>query len=314
MTDILAFLAISPATSEIILSVRGTATLVNWLADVLWTREATSLCAGCEAHLGFLTAYSEIVGAVNASLVAAMARYPSYRITITGHSLGGAVATLLALHFRDALRGALMNRGKAGGGSGIALYTYGSPRVGNLALAEYVTQQQSGSASGGNFRVTHEADVVPRVPPVIEDYRHISPEYWLSPGPHTRTVYDASQVDKCDGYASAGCNAGALWWDVDVTSHLYYLVAISQCGENYSTAARLSFGGGSGGQLPGTGYHRNGNVTGPVNGTTATNSSNATIDGFLTPDTTNSLAMYAKLDQEYMAALKQAGGVMEPVF
>lgn len=346
ITDILAFLAISPATSELILSVRGTTSLTNWLDDVLWARAATSLCSGCEAHLGFLTAYSELVAAINASLVTALARYPSYRIVVTGHSLGGAVATLLALHLRDALRGLLLLL-DPGRGGGIALYTYGSPRVGNRALAAYVTQQQSGTASGGNYRVTHAADGVPRVPPAIADYRHVAPEYWLTPGPDGRTVYDPRLVAVCKGYASGRCNAGTPWWEVDIPSHLYYLVAISRCGEGgggeeeeeeeigatlgFSAAGRLSFdGGGGGGREGGGGYQYNGGIMGnengngngtgplgPVNGTTATNSTNATVDGLLTPATTNTLAMYAKLDQEFMAALEETGpggDVAKPVF
>lgn len=305
MTDILAFLAISPATSEIIVSVRGTSSLTNWLDDVLWEREATTICSGCTAHMGFLSAYNEIVGPINTSLRAAMAAYPTYKIIMTGHSLGGAIATLLAMHFRDALRGLLMSRG------GVALYTYGSPRVGNLALATYVTQQQTGQPSGGNFRVTHNHDVVPRVPPAIEGFRHVSPEYWLTPGPDTRTVYTPGDVQECDGYANAGCNAGAPWYHVDVTGHLYYLVAISHCGMDLSSSSsRLSFAGAGAGAGPVSGGQPlYGNGTGPVNGTTATNgTSGIIINNGLTPETTNTLAMYAKLDQEFMAALKQTGG------
>lgn len=238
-----------------------------------------------------------------------MALYPHYKITITGHSLGGAVATLLACHFRDSLRGALMSNRNTGG---VSLYTYGSPRVGNLALATYVTQQQSGRASGGNWRLTHAADVVPRMPPAIEGYRHVSPEYWLTGGAGVQMAYRPDQVLTCDGYASTDCNAGEPWWEVDLDSHRYYLVAISRCGDNDTTAMdRVPFGRGSMGSSRGNGTTEA--EAGPVNGTTAMNSSlgNATspLDGggLLTPDTIDTLAMYAKLDQEYMAALAETG-------
>jgi hypothetical protein len=37
---------------------------------------------------------------------------------------------------------------------------------------------------GGNFRVTHTSDAVPKLPPLSigMDYKHISPEYWISSG------------------------------------------------------------------------------------------------------------------------------------
>lgn len=293
-TDILAFLAVSPATSEIIISVRGTSSPANWLANPLWTQEPTILCPGCKAHPGFLAAYDELAGPVNSSVRAAMALYPRHKITVTGHSHGGAVATLLACHLRDALRGALLKNRNTGG---VSLYTYGSPRVGNLALATYVTQQQSGRASGGNWRITHDGDAVARMPPVIEAYRHVSPEYWL---------VEAAAVRVCEGYANGDCNAGEPWWEVDLDSHEEYFVAIGWCGSNESAGGRDDYGpppaGPSGGSV------------GPVNGTTATNSSSnastttTTGGGGLSPDTIDTLAMYAKLDQEYMAALAKTGG------
>lgn len=291
----MAFLAISPTTSEIIVSVRGTCSLTNWLNDTLWAQQPTDLCDACSAHVGLYAAYSEIVGPINTSLRSALARHPGYQITMTGHSLGGGVATLLAAHFRDALRGVLLAAHNSGG---IALYTYGSPRVGNLALAAYVTQQQSGRPSGGNFRITHAADVVPRVPPAVHGFRHVSPEYWLAAGPSTRTAYVPEDVDRCDGYANGRCNAGAAWWAVDVRSHWYYLVAIGDCGKGATP------------RMPSSDHCGNGTTWpwGPVNGTTATNGS---VDG-LSPETANRLAMFAKLDQEFMAALEEGGGESVP--
>lgn len=88
---------------------------------------------------------------------------PDYKLVITGHSLGGAVATLAAAVFRKQ-------------GLELTLYTFGSPRVGNEALAKYI------SASGTNFRVTHLNDPVPRLPPLTLGYRHIEPEYHIFSG------------------------------------------------------------------------------------------------------------------------------------
>lgn len=239
-TDVQGFIAVDYTAQEIVISVRGTSSLSNWLTDLVWAPQPTAMCRDCWAHLGFLFAYSEIVKTVNATLSSATKLYPSYKITLAGHSLGAAVGTLLATRLRDI-------------GYEMDVYTYGSPRIGNEALARYISHQKGGS----NYRVTHLADLVARLPPLDREFRHSSPEYWLQPGPSDRTSYEATEIEICTGYANVACNAGAPWWFLDITSHLYYLVAISHCGE---TEPRLRF------------------ENEPLNGTTAVNSSEAGLD------------------------------------
>lgn len=239
------------------------------------------MCDGCWVHFGFLFAYEEIASSVNTSLTSAIKLFPSYKITVTGHSLGGAVATLLGMYIRDA-------------GYGADVYTYGSPRVGNQALARYITHQSS-----NNYRVTHLGDAVARLPPMQIGFRHTSPEYWLSDGTPRTVDYDPDDVVVCTGYYNIACNSGEPWWQVDLTSHFYYLVAISHCGES---TPRLSLG-----RVPDT---RADSGPGPVNGTTATNSTSGGLD----PTVADNVAMQAKLDQAYANALAADNGAMEIVF
>ncbi|KUI61601.1 Lipase [Cytospora mali] len=278
-TDVLGLIAVDSTAQEIVISVRGSMSLTSWIGDVIWARELTSMCDGCWAHFGFLFAYREIASSVNTSLASAVRLFPSYKITVTGHSLGGAVATLLGMHIRDA-------------GYDADIYTYGSPRVGNEALARYITHQP-----GSNYRITHLADAVARLPPMQIGFRHTSPEYWLSDG-YPRTVdYDPDDVAVCKGYYNAECNSGAPWWLVDLTSHFYYLVAISHCGES---TPRLSLGSIADDDV----------VSGPVNGTTATNGTTEGLD----PTVADNIAMQAKLDQAYASALAASSGAIEIVF
>ncbi|RAL01130.1 uncharacterized protein BO80DRAFT_434774 [Aspergillus ibericus CBS 121593] len=51
-------------------------------------------------------------------------------------------------------------------------------RIGNLALADYITDQDKGS----NYRVTHTDDIVPKLPPELLGYHNFSPEYWITSG------------------------------------------------------------------------------------------------------------------------------------
>lgn len=129
---------------------------------------------------------------------------------MTGHSLGAAVATIAAATLR-----------KQQPSASIDLFTYGSPRVGNAAFADFVTAQ-----AGAEFRVTHLDDPVPRLPPAEFGYRHTSPEYWLSTGTATTTDYGVADVKVCQG-TDTSCNAGTLGLNTD--AHLYYFEAIAGC-------------------------------------------------------------------------------------
>ena len=77
-------------------------------------------------------------------------------VHVVGHSLGGAVATLVAAHFSS--------RGKA-----VKLYTFGCPRVGALG-AQYAMESSLGKEN--IYRVSHDLDPVTMVAPY--PYGHLN--------------------------------------------------------------------------------------------------------------------------------------------
>jgi triacylglycerol lipase len=104
--------------------------------------------AGGKVHSGFLKAFSETSPLIT-ELVAN--RLAGQRIWLTGHSLGGALATLAAAYLgAEAIQG---------------LYTYGCPRVGDAAFASILPAQSY-------IRFVHRDDWVPTVPPGILGYVH----------------------------------------------------------------------------------------------------------------------------------------------
>ncbi|KAI1444830.1 alpha/beta-hydrolase [Annulohypoxylon stygium] len=210
LTDIQGYIASDDTNKLIVASFRGSSSIRNWIADLSFILVDCDLVKGCLTHAGFLTAYKEIASDVSAALKTAVAAQPTYKIIFTGHSLGGAVATIAAGYARKQ-------------GYAADLYTYGSPRVGNDAFVGFVTNQ-----TGSEYRVTHLDDPVPRLPPIILDYRHTSPEYWLSDGTANTTSYAAKDIKVCAGFANTDCNAGTGGLDVD--AHLHYFEAISGCG------------------------------------------------------------------------------------
>ena len=103
---------------------------------------------GGKVHAGFLRAFTEIADRLDEIV---KARRLEQRLWLTGHSMGGALATLAAAHL---------------GGSAVqGLHTYGCPRVGNAAFAGLLPVET-------NNRFVHRDDWVPALPPEFLGYVH----------------------------------------------------------------------------------------------------------------------------------------------
>jgi hypothetical protein len=129
---------------------------VQDLSTDLKVRKAEWLHDG-SVHRGFMTAYISVM----AQIVGYVA--PAKRIIITGHSLGGALATLCAddlanLHFPVA-----------------EVCTFGSPRVGNGSFARHYNEE----LEFATLRFVNAGDPVPHVPWVFGTYRHVGTQAYL---------------------------------------------------------------------------------------------------------------------------------------
>lgn len=205
--DLEGYVAVDQVRQEIVVAFRGSSDLRNWIADFLFIQTPYSYCDDCWVHDGFKESWDEISSYAFDYVEAAFAAYPDYTLVLTGHSLGAAVATIAAVELRLA-------------GYACDIYTVGSPRVGNLAFAQFVTAQ-----AGAEYRATHFDDPVPRLPPIVIGYFHTSPEYWLEAGPATNIDYTISEIATCVGYANTSCNAGTT--GLDGNAHEYYFQYMS---------------------------------------------------------------------------------------
>lgn len=82
---------------------------------------------------------------------------------VTGHSLGGAIATLTAYHASSYH-------------PNLHLYTFGSPRVTNSLLSRKISR----TLGKRSHRCVHGVDIVPRIPPLF-NYTHISDLVYFDP-------------------------------------------------------------------------------------------------------------------------------------
>lgn len=143
------FTAYNPDRNEIAVTFRGTATLKVLIADLVIDLVDYPLCRGCMVHRGFLTLYNSIAGTVHQHVQELMVKHPSASIRATGHSFGAAMAILATLDLQYVF------------GTVLPPYTFGQPRVGNLAFAKYLNKKTPA------YRVVHYADLIPTLPPRV---------------------------------------------------------------------------------------------------------------------------------------------------
>jgi hypothetical protein len=85
-------------TKSIILAIRGTATTKDVLIDGLATTKSIILDDNeYYAHAGFLQASSHIADKTASQLTKLLTDNPGYKLTVTGHSLGGGTATITGI-------------------------------------------------------------------------------------------------------------------------------------------------------------------------------------------------------------------------
>jgi predicted lipase len=89
-------------------------------------------------------------------------KYPSARILATGHSLGGALSVIAGLRL------------KAKFNVKVVVHNFGCPRIGNAAMAQFIFTRVDTI-----YRVVHNKDIVPHLPPEPLEYRHPAYEvFW----------------------------------------------------------------------------------------------------------------------------------------
>jgi triacylglycerol lipase len=102
------------------------------------------------------------VAAIKSHLTAGGAK----TVTVCGHSLGGALATLLTADV------ALNTPCKSP-----ASYTYASPRTGDLLFANGYN-----ASIPATYRIVNRQDLVPQLPPIVPlPYEHVNTKYELNP-------------------------------------------------------------------------------------------------------------------------------------
>lgn len=142
---------------------RGTSNPKEWIAN-FQAAQSNYVQGGVtrgRVHTGFLRLYAQLAPQVQRIANRLNAALPCF---VTGHSLGGALATLATADL-------IQNRAL----QNIQLYSYAAPRVGDPAFANHINM-----IAPNNFRVLNLADIVPMVPPTnlrAQEFTHAGQEW-----------------------------------------------------------------------------------------------------------------------------------------
>jgi hypothetical protein len=158
-------------------SIRGTSDIWDWIHDFSFLMVPSPIPGVMGAtEDGFTAIYrsfrtdkapggTSAVAAIKAHLTAGAAK----TVTVCGHSLGGALATLLIADV------AVNTPCKMPVG-----YTYASPRTGDHQFAGAFN-----ASVPANYRIFNRQDVVPQLPPFLPlPYEHVNTPYELNPPPN----------------------------------------------------------------------------------------------------------------------------------
>ncbi|KAI5992302.1 Alpha/Beta hydrolase protein [Pisolithus orientalis] len=158
------YVGYDPSLSTVIVAHQGTdvSEILPLLTDLdlVLTNLDSSLFPGIpsdiEVHNGFMSAQASTATQVLTAVQTTMSKYGATKVTLVGHSLGAAISLLdsvyLPLHLPS--------------GTSFQTITYGLPRVGNQAFANYVD---------ANLHLTHinnKEDPVPILPGMSLGYVH----------------------------------------------------------------------------------------------------------------------------------------------
>jgi endonuclease G len=163
------------ATGSVLVTIRGTQTPAEWLADFVPVPvpffEAPAMGL---VHVGFAVFYHKVRQSIQAALSKIS---PTARITVVGHSLGGAMAVLCAADIKR-------NMGK----TDVDLCTFGGPRTGKIDFRIHFNRLIPKC-----YRIVDALDIVPHVPSVVTGWNHVGVEIDVAgkggSSPHSLEAY-----------------------------------------------------------------------------------------------------------------------------
>lgn len=179
-----------------VLSFEGSQDIRDWLIDLEFIKLVPyKEHPTAKVHFGFWKAYNSIRENVLSTI-----KYNNVsKLFVTGHSLGGALATVASLDIAESLP--YIN---------IFMINLGAPRVGNKYYVDLFSIYIN-----NYFRITHAKDPVVHLPPMAFSYYHIPNEVFY---PNNTLTYK-----ECFNSEDSSCSDGESFDLFATKDHAYYL-------------------------------------------------------------------------------------------
>lgn len=162
-TDLQAAITISHSYKRISVIFRGTESFSDWYYNLIifkkWILDKVYVHNGFYNQLTKNNAYGDLSSTLKSVLI----EYPEYKIYTSGHSLGGALATLFGFMISHEID------------NHVTIISYASPRVGDYRWKKAVLSKSNLS----HYRVTNECDIVTSIP--LIGYKHVGTVIHLTP-------------------------------------------------------------------------------------------------------------------------------------
>jgi len=127
LTDIQGFIARDDHRKEIVVALRGSASVADIVMDVQvalvpFISPGVKFSSEIRVHSGFLFSWDSVAVQIITMVGKELVHYPNYSVVTTGHSLGGSLAILGAITLQQNFE------------TPIRTYSYGAPRTGNKKI------------------------------------------------------------------------------------------------------------------------------------------------------------------------------------
>ncbi|XP_039156814.1 lipase-like isoform X2 [Eucalyptus grandis] len=186
-----AYVGVAKDLNAMVIAFRGTQehSIQNWVEDLYWKQLDINYpgMPGAMVHHGFYFAYHNTT--IRPGILDAVTRakdlYGDINVMVTGHSMGGAMASFCGLDL-------VVNHEARN----VQVLTFGQPRIGNAVFASCYSDHVPNT-----IRITNGHDIVPHLPPYYsrfpqKTYHHFPREVWLYNIGFGSLVYQVEKV--CD--------------------------------------------------------------------------------------------------------------------
>ena len=218
--------------NTIFVTFRGTRDYYDVKTDIEFPKQKCSFLNNKGVHGGFLKAYNFFKEKLNKKLNELVKKYPDAKIIFTGHSLGGAFATLASLDMAN--NNDLKDKD-------ISLITFGSPRVLSNDAYEYsLTNENTKKLHEKAIRVWRTGDIIPSMP--FEGYglsfKHFGKSWCIDklPDDYNKIRTGVTSWFSYSEWAKWGENQGLLHSMLGIKNDIQ---KIFECNEKYIDAVKI---------------------------------------------------------------------------